>query len=47
MPETTAYLWLGLAVTFGLLLLQIGSMLLRHRNLTRDVEMLRQLQDDK
>ncbi len=46
MPDTQAYLLLGLAVTFVIMGLLIGSMVIRHRNLLKDIELLEQLKDE-
>ena len=46
-PDTTGYLFLALAVFFGLLLLFVGSLAIRARNLRRDEEVVEQLRDDK
>jgi hypothetical protein len=45
MPETTPYLYLGLAVTAVIMFALIGSMVLRWRNLQRDLKTLEQLDD--
>lgn len=44
--ETTAYLILGLIVAFSWLTLFIGSMVLRYRNLKKDMALIEQLADD-
>jgi hypothetical protein len=46
MPDTQAYLILGLVVTFAIIALLIGSMVIRHRNLIKDIELLEQLKDE-
>jgi hypothetical protein len=46
-PDTTGYLVLALVVFFGLLLLFVGSILLRARNLRKDEQLIEQLHDDK
>lgn len=46
MPDTQAYLILGLAATVIIMALLIGSMVVRHRNLLKDIELLEQLRDD-
>ena len=46
-PDTTSYLWLALAAFFILLLLFLGSMVVRARNLHRDEEMIEQVKDDQ
>jgi hypothetical protein len=47
MPDTGAYLILGLAATALIMGALIASFVVRHRNLTRDIELLRKLADDK
>lgn len=46
MPDTGAYLLLGLAVTAILLGFFVVSLYVRHRNLSRDMELIRQLAAD-
>ncbi|NWF70603.1 MAG: hypothetical protein HXY40_16075 [Chloroflexi bacterium] len=46
-PDTTAYLVLGLLVTFGLMGALVGSMLWRYRALRKDEQTLRQLLDEE
>ena len=43
MPDTTAYLILGLAVTAIIMGAYIVSMAVRQRNLDRDIELIQQL----
>ncbi len=45
-PDTTAYLILALALFFGILLLFVGSLALRVRNLRKDDQLLDQLADE-
>lgn len=47
MPETTAYLLLGLAVTAIIMLFLIGSMVVRQRNLHKDIQLIDQLGQDQ
>lgn len=47
MPDTQAYLFLGLAVTFFILAFLVASMVVRWRNLQRDMELLDQLEEDE
>lgn len=42
-PDTVAYLYLGLAITFGILLVYIGSVYTRFRNAQKDIDTLNQL----
>jgi hypothetical protein len=44
-PDTGAYLILGLIATFVIFGVFIGSMVLRHRNLDRDLELIEQLKN--
>ena len=46
MPDTQAYLVLGLVVAFGIIALLISSMVIRHRSLLKDIELLEQLKDE-
>ncbi len=46
-PDTQAYLFLGLAVTFGILAFQIASMVIRWRNLQKDAQLLDQLESEE
>lgn len=46
MPDTVAYLYLGLFVTFGIFALLIGSMAIRWRNLQKDAQLLDQLEQE-
>ncbi|MDZ4672076.1 MAG: hypothetical protein SH821_14495 [Phototrophicales bacterium] len=42
-PQNLDYLWLGLAVTFGIALIFVISLFARHRSLTRDEALVREL----
>jgi hypothetical protein len=42
-PDTTGYMILGYVVILGVMLLYLGSMLLRNRSLKQDLEMLNEL----
>jgi hypothetical protein len=44
-PDTGAYLILGLIATIVIIGVFIGSMVLRHRNLDRDLELIEQLRE--
>ena len=46
-PDTTSYLFLALAAFFVLLLLFLGTMAIRARNLRKDEDLIEQLKDDK
>lgn len=46
-PDTLAYLWLGLATVTVIGVGFLGSMYVRYRNLTKDVQLLQQLHNDK
>ena len=43
-PDTTAYFYLGLAVTALILLVMVGSIVIRYRNLQRDAAMIAELE---
>lgn len=45
--ETTSYLIAGYAVIFGIMFLYIVSLVIRSRNLKRQLEMLRELDQEK
>lgn len=45
MPETTPYLYLGLAAVAVIMLVLIGSLIARYRNLQQDIKTLEQLDD--
>lgn len=47
MPETTPYLILGLVVSAVLVLGLLGSMVLRQRNLERDLLLIEELARDE
>ena len=46
-PETLNFLYLGLGVTAVLFFGYIGSLFVRHRNLQKDAELIRQLAEDE
>jgi len=46
-PDTLGYLILGLIVATVIMVAFIGSMVVRYRNLQRDVEVLQQLGDEQ
>ncbi len=46
-PDTTSYLFLGLGAFFLLLLVFIGSMVLRLRNLRKDETVIEQLDEEQ
>lgn len=46
-PNTTDYLFLGLAMVAIIMIVLIGSMVLRSRNLNRDLEMIETLAEDE
>jgi hypothetical protein len=43
MPETTPYLMLGLGVIFAILLVYLGSLVVRFRNAAKDLQVLEDL----
>jgi hypothetical protein len=47
MPETTNYLYLGLAAVSVLVLALVGSIALRYRNLLKDEQTLQHLLDEE
>ncbi|MGQ9887619.1 MAG: hypothetical protein ACUVSX_03925 [Aggregatilineales bacterium] len=47
MPDTTAYLILGLVVTFGILGFYVASLVVRHRSLKKDLRLIEQLRDEQ
>ena len=47
MPDTTAYLFLGLGLFFLVMLLYVGSLVIRARNLHRDEALIEQLTSDQ
>ena len=46
-PDTVAYLYLGLSVIAVIALGFIGSIVLRYRNLQKDLQVMEQLRDEK
>jgi hypothetical protein len=46
-PDTQAYLILGLAAAFVIMAFQIASMIIRWRNLQKDAELLDQLEHEE
>ncbi len=45
--ETTRYLIAGYTVIFGIMLLYVASLVVRSRNLKREIETLKQLDEEK
>jgi CcmD family protein len=45
--ETTRYLIAGYTVIFGIMLLYVVSLVVRSRNLKREIETLKQLDEEK
>ena len=45
MPDTSAYLYLGLAAITVIMLMLIASMVLRYRSLQQDIKTLEKLDD--
>lgn len=43
-PETANYLFLGIAVVAIIMLVLVGSMVIRQRNLQRDAEVIAELE---
>lgn len=46
-PDTTAYLYLGLAVVAVILLVLVASIAIRFRNLRQDAETIAELEDQR
>ncbi len=46
-PDTNSFLLLGLAAVAIILIILVGSMVVRYRNLQRDADMVRELQRDE
>jgi len=46
-PDTTSYLILGLVVVSTIIVLFIASMVIRYRNLQKDLQMLQELGEEK
>lgn len=46
-PDTTAYLYLGLVVFFGIMALFLVTMVVRTNNLRKDEALIEQLGEDK
>ncbi len=46
-PDTLAYLYLGLAVVATIAIGFVGSIVLRYRNLQKDLQVMEQLRDEK
>jgi len=46
-PDTTTYLFLGLAVVAVILVVLVASMAIRFRNLRRDAETIAELDDQR
>lgn len=47
MPDTTAYLILGLLVTFGILGFYVASLVIRRRSLQKDLRLIEQLREEQ
>jgi hypothetical protein len=45
-PNTDSYMIAGYVVFFVVMILYLGSLLLRHRNLVQDYEVLQELEKD-
>lgn len=45
-PYTTDYLIIGLVVVFAILGLFIASMVIRYRNLNKDIQLVEKLRDE-
>jgi len=47
MPDTAAYLFLGLGVTFGMLVVYIASLITRSRSLDKDAQVIEQIKQEE
>ena len=45
-PENIEYLYLGLVAVFGFMGIFIASMMMRYRNLQKDIQVINQLRDE-
>jgi hypothetical protein len=46
-PETTSFLIMGLGATVVIMGAYLASLLLRHQNLSKDEDLIRQLREDE
>lgn len=46
-PNTSPYMIAGYAIAFGVMLLYVASLYIRHRNLKHDLTMLEEMDKDK
>jgi hypothetical protein len=46
-PDTSQYMVVGYAISFGVMLLYVVSLFIRSRNLKRDMSMLEEMDKDK
>jgi len=46
-PDTSQYMVAGYAIAFGVMLLYVLSLIIRSRNLNRDVSILEEMEKDK
>ena len=46
-PDTSQYMIAGYAISFGVMLLYVVSLFIRHRNMKRDLYMLEEMDKDK
>jgi hypothetical protein len=46
MADTLSYLLMGLAVTVVSMIVFVGSLIIRQRNLRKDIELIEQLKDE-
>jgi hypothetical protein len=46
MADTLSYLLMGLAVTVVSMIVFVGSLIIRQRNLKKDIELIEQLKDE-
>jgi hypothetical protein len=46
-PDTVGYMIFGYVVIFGVMFIYLASLIMRHRNLQRDIEILEDLEDNE
>jgi hypothetical protein len=46
MADTLSYLLMGLAVTAVMMIAFVGSLVIRQRNLKKDIELIKQLKEE-
>ena len=46
-PDTSGYMIAGYAIAFGVMFIYVVSLIIRYRNLNRDISMLEQMDKEK